>query len=161
MNTGITIRRANEDDTSQIRLVLRESFLEFKSLYTEEAISATVATEEKLKLRLGLGPMWVACDNNKIIGSASCVEKTDELFIQGMGVLPAYRGQQIGYRLLIEIEKYARTRGISMLKLSTTPYLLLARNLYENFGFRIVNEGPYHLFRTPLFTMRKQLDLHK
>lgn len=77
-------------------------------------------------------------------------------YIQGMAVLPKGRGQKIGYQLLETIESYAKKNNCQELLLNTTPYLKKAISLYEKFGFKIINEPPYDLYKTPLFNMKKR-----
>ena len=48
-------------------------------------------------------------------------------------------------------------QGFQRMFLSTTPFLLAAVRLYEQFGFQPTDAGPRELFGTPLFTMEKRL----
>jgi len=155
----IEIRMAVPRDAPLIASVLLESFLEYKSLYTEAGFSATTPTIEQIEHRMREGPMWVAVCDGVIVGTGSAVQKADALYIRGMAVLPAARGSGIGERLLSEIERLAVARGYKQLLLSTTPFLSSAIQLYENFGFRRSDAGPHDLFGTPLFTMVKTLDV--
>jgi GNAT superfamily N-acetyltransferase len=72
-----------------------------------------------------------------------------------MAVLPQARGLQLGQLLLKQVEEFAREQNHTRLVLSTTPFLSPAIRLYEGAGFQRADEGPHHLFGTPLFTMVK------
>jgi ribosomal protein S18 acetylase RimI-like enzyme len=58
-----------------------------------------------------------------------------------IAVLPAFRGQAIGVRLLAEVILYARTLGAESVTLNTQSNNLVARRLYEWFGFRLTGEA--------------------
>jgi putative acetyltransferase len=142
-----------------IASVLHESFAEYKALYTTRAFAATTPTIDETCQRLSEGPAWVALKNGTIVGTASAIQDGRALYIRGMAILPAERGQRIGELLVYEIARFARARSCERLLLSTTPFLTRAIRLYERVGFRIVSEGPRDLFGTSLFTMEKNLDL--
>jgi GNAT superfamily N-acetyltransferase len=151
----IRIRLADRRDAPAIASLLFESFIEYEPLYTPEGFAATAITSEQIVARMREGPVWVAVRDEEIVGTVSVVAKAGSLYIRGMAVLPAARGERIGALLLTHIEEFARTEGFSRLFLSTTPFLDRAIRLYERFGFRRTAEGPHELFGTPLFTMEK------
>ena len=153
----ILIRMAVPEDCAQLVSVLAESFVEYESFYTPEAYTATTPSHDKIQSRLNEGPTWVALRNEAVVGTVSAVPEGDALYIRGMAVLPAARGLGIGETLLIHVESYASAHGYKRLTLSTTPFFSHAIHLYENFGFRRINEGPQDLFGTPLIMMAKTL----
>ena len=153
----IQIRLAKTSEAESVASVLYQAFEEYKSLYTSEAFSATTPTAEKLRNRWDEGPIWVAEQDQNIVGTVSAVPRDQSLYIRSMALLPAVRGQGIGGLLLQTIEDYACARGYRRLFLSTTPFLFPAIRLYENFGFHKSDEGDNNLFGTPLFTMVKIL----
>jgi ribosomal protein S18 acetylase RimI-like enzyme len=103
------------------------------------------------------GPVWVAQENQTIVGTMSAVLTGERLYIRGMAVDPAARGKRIGRKLLDYAKGFALEKKLSCLFLSTTPFLSRAIKLYEDYGFRHHDEGPDNLFGTPLFTMLKHL----
>ncbi len=152
------IRLAEAYEAASIASVLYQAFVEYESVYTPEAFSATTPATEQIHLRWGEGPVWVAVQNNSIVGTVSAVPQGEALYIRSMALLPTVRGQGIGRLLLQAIEGFARARGCQRLFLSTTPFLLRAIRLYEHFGFRRSDEGANNLFGTPLLTMVKTLE---
>jgi len=154
--SNIQIRMALED-TAAIASVLYQSFAEYKPLYTDEAFAATAATSDQIQQRMSEGPVWVALQNETIVGTVSAVSKGHDLYIRGMAILRTARGQGIGELLLNEIESFARRQSYQRLLLSTTPFLTRAIRLYERTGFRRSSEGPQDLCGTPLFSMVKVL----
>jgi ribosomal protein S18 acetylase RimI-like enzyme len=140
-----------------VAAVLRDAFLEFKSLYTKAAYAETTPDPERLVHRLDEGPIWIARLRGKIIGTISAVEKPNGIYVRSTAVLPSARGNRIARMLLEEVESFAVSRRAERLFLSTTPFLHAAIHLYEDFGFRRTSESPHDLFNTPLFTMEKKL----
>jgi ribosomal-protein-alanine N-acetyltransferase len=57
-----------------------------------------------------------------------------------IAVLPQYRGQAIGVRLLADVVEFARVRGAELMTLNTQSYNTEAQRLYEWFGFRRTGE---------------------
>jgi len=153
----VEIRLARETDAAAVSDVLREAFAEYEPLYTDEGFSATTPDAELVLQRMAQGPVWVAAQDNAVIGTVSAVAQGDSLYIRSMGIVPRARGLRIGTLLLEGVEGWARASGHRRLFLSTTPFLARAIALYERHGFARVDQGPYELFGTPLFTMEKKL----
>jgi putative acetyltransferase len=155
---SIEIRLAESDDAPAIAFLLAEAFAEYLPLYTPEGYAATAISREEIVRRIEEGPVWVSISGGLIVGTVSVVPKGKSLYVRGMAVLPAARGQRIGKLLLAHVEKFAAFKGVQRLFLSTTPFLDRAIRLYEHFGFHRTSEGPHDLFGTPLFTMEKVID---
>lgn len=153
----IRVRRATVQDASSIASILHASFVEYEALYTSAAFAATTPTSEQIQQRMNEGPVWVALQDETVVGTVSVVLKQRALYVRGMAILPTARGQKIGTLLLNQVEEFAFQHHVERLFLSTTPFLSRAIRLYEHFGFRRSNEGPHTLFETPLFTMEKTL----
>jgi len=154
----IQVRLAEGNEAASIASILYQAFVEYEPFYTPEAFSATTPTTKQIRHRWDEGPVWVAMQNNIIVGTISAVPKSEGLYVRSMAVLPAARGQGTGQLLLQAIVEFAHARGCQRLFLSTTPFLLGAIRLYEQFGFRRSDEGANDLFGTPLFTMVKPLE---
>lgn len=140
-----------------ITSVLHRSFVEYESSYTAEAFAATISTPEQIRQRIDEGPVWIALQDEKVVGTVSAVVKGEALYIRGMAVDPMVRGGGTGSVLLKCAEEFAIQGGFKSLLLSTTPFLSRAIRLYEKYGFHRSDEGPHDLFGTPLFTMVKNL----
>jgi ribosomal protein S18 acetylase RimI-like enzyme len=153
----VRIHRATVSNMEAVATVLRDGFLEFKSLYTEAAYAETTPDPDTLVRRLDEGPIWVARLRGKIVGTISAVEKPNGTYVRSTAVLPSARGNRIARMLLEEVESFAVSCRAERLFLSTTPFLHAAIHLYEDFGFRRTSELPHDLFNTPLFTMEKRL----
>jgi ribosomal protein S18 acetylase RimI-like enzyme len=152
-----TVRQATPIDAEAIARLLYDSFVEFKTLYTEAGFKATTPGPKEILQRLEEGPIWLARFDDLVVGTISVVPKDSGLHLRSMAVLPGARDQLVGGRLLLEAERFAVESGCRRVFLSTTPFLARAIGFYEDFGFRRIDEGPHDLFGTPLFTMEKWL----
>ena len=153
----IAIRMAMMEDIESIAYVLRQAFIAYEPLYPPAAFAGTTPTSDKIRERWEEGPVWVAIQNDTLVGTVAAKAKDSGLYIRSMAVRPASRGQGIGRRLLQVCEDFAIHHHHARIFLSTAPYLKEAIRLYEGFGFQINNEGPHDLFDLPLFTMAKPL----
>jgi ribosomal protein S18 acetylase RimI-like enzyme len=153
----VQIQVATEFDLEVVAMVLRDAFLEFKSLYTQAAYAETTPNPDTLRRRFHEGPIWVARWRGKIVGTISAVAKPNGIYIRSTAVLPTARGNRIARMLLEEVELFAISCRAERLFLSTTPFLHAAIRLYEDFGFRRTNAPPHDLFETPLLTMEKKV----
>ena len=102
------------------------------------------------------GKVFVAEVDKRVIGFV-CVwgkmpsedldeEPVEYAFISDLVVLPAYRDQGVGQRLLHTAEAYARAQGAATLELEVLPTNEQALRLYTRQGFR-----PHHvLLKKPL-----------
>ncbi|HLO33436.1 MAG TPA: GNAT family N-acetyltransferase [Anaerolineales bacterium] len=158
-SVDVLIRTAAIDESSAIASVLRQAFIEYESLYTRAAFEATAPAAGQIEERWHEGPVWVALENDNIVGTVAAVPKSLGLYIRSMAVLPGARRQGVAGKLLEEIESFAMDHCHKHLFLSTTPFLHHAIRLYEQFGFVRTSDGPYELHGTPLFTMEKSLRL--
>lgn len=146
------------DQVKDIAAVLKQAFWEYEHLYTPEAFAATTPTDEQIANRWNEGPVWVAIQDNEIIGTVAAVPKDMSLYVRSMAVLPSARGLGTGLSLLQAVEQFATQNGNQRMFLSTTPFLDRAIRLYEKFGFQKTEDGPHNLFGTPLFTMQKLMN---
>lgn len=160
-SANISLRKAVREDAPAIAEVLYRAFREYEASYTQEAFAATPPTPERVRQRMLEGPIWVAEQNNIIVGTVSAVLEVQGVYIRSMAVLPGARGRGVGRLLLREAESYAIENRASRLFLSTTPFLSRAIALYESFGFRRNTDGPHDLFGTRLFTMVKSLGINQ
>jgi len=160
------MKHVNETPNFQVRLagiaeapfiasILAQAFIEYEALYTPEAFAVTTPTPEQIRKRWNEGPVWVATQLDRLVGTVAAVSKGEALYIRSMALLPFACGQGIGRGLLQEVERFATAHGFRRMILSTTPFLTRAIRLYEQFGFHRSSDGPHELFGTPLFTMEK------
>ena len=88
-------------------------------------------------------PYFVVAEiNGQVIGYAFATSHFAGrlMHLVRIAVLPQYRGQAIGVRLLADLVEFARVRGADLMTLNTQSYNTDAQRLYEWFGFRRTGE---------------------
>src|SRR5260370_37445008 len=151
------IRLAASSDASAVANLIFQSFLEYKSFYTDEAFAATCPSSTEVENRLAEGPVWIAVENETVVGTVSGVPIGNALLVRSLAVLPSERGQGTGELLMDQAKNYAYENGYTRLVLSTTPFLTPAIRLHEQCGFRRSSEGPSDRLGTPILTIVKDL----
>ena len=152
----VRIRPALASDAEPIAAVLRAAFTPYAALYTRAGLAATAVSPTEVQQRIREGPVWVAETNGKIVGTVSAALRIAAVYVRGMAVIPEAQRRGIGDRLLHHVEQFARENDAALLELTTTPFLLSARRLYERNGFRYA-PGEKDLHGTPLLGMEKLL----
>ena len=91
-DAGIQIRAANTNDAPSIAAVLRAAFLEYEPLYTPEGFTATTPSADRILQRLSEGPIWVAVQGERVVGTVCAVPKGQICYVRGMAIVPSARG---------------------------------------------------------------------
>lgn len=70
------------------------------------------------------------------------LEAPDSFYISGIAVLPPYRGQGLGSRMMLAMRERARAAGLARLSLIAFAANAASIRLYEGLGYRIVDRRP-------------------
>jgi predicted N-acetyltransferase YhbS len=134
-----TIRRAISEDAEEVSSIIVAALRKTNAKDYSEAVIQRVEqsfTPEAVREMMNHRVMFVATQDERIIGTASldgCVVRT--VFVE-----PGFQGQEIGRRLIAEVEREALARGIALL---AVPSSITAEPFYAKLGFRAVRDS-YH-----------------
>lgn len=135
----VTIRPARSSDAGGFGAAVKAVAEERRWLQSTHgfALGQTQSFLDRL-LAQGLPPQ-LALDGERVVGWCD-INRCDGLMahggVLGMGLLPAYRGQGIGARLIAAALETARAAGLIRVELTVFAGNSRARRLYERAGFR-------------------------
>jgi len=131
-NSGeIIIRKLKHEDIDEVvQLIHHTLIISNKKDYSKEVIDALSIKYDRTHI-LGFcsrRTIFIASTKGKIVGTISLEKDT----VYGLFVVPGWQGKGVGKMLLQFVEKYAFSRGITHIILSSS---LTAYNFYYNNGY--------------------------
>jgi GNAT superfamily N-acetyltransferase len=138
--------------------VLQAAFAEYDRCLTPPSGVHTESIES-LTAKLARGGGAFAWHGDRAVGSVLFEPRAEALYLGRMAVLPAYRRQGIGARLVAYVEEQALARGLKQITLGVRLQLPENTAFYTRLGYHIVSYGSHVGFTEPTYmNMAKQLD---
>ena len=78
----------------------------------------------------------LAVADEQVVGFAGCWVTSDEAQITNIALLPDWRGQGLGTRLMADLMAAAKARGCTAMTLEVRPSNTAALALYHHYGFK-------------------------
>lgn len=159
------IREINQNDLPNCVKVIRESFATVAKEFsiTEEnapRFTAFATTEDRLNWHLNgeHRPMYGYVLDGNIVGYYSLLLlENGECELNNLAVLPAYRHDGIGAKLLSHAFEMAGKLGCTKMKLGIVEENRVLRDWYEKFGFAHVGTQKFEFFPFTCGYMEKEL----
>jgi ribosomal protein S18 acetylase RimI-like enzyme len=97
------------------------------------------------------GRVWVAVDNDIVVGLAVLFLQPDHLLLDNIAVSPSGQGQGVGTRLLTLAEAYGRRHGMSEVRLYTNEAMTENLAYYPRRGYVETHRAEQDGFRRVFF----------
>jgi len=142
---GLIIRQIREEDNQEVASLIR-TVLKEHGVDKPGTVYYDPTTDDLFNLfKTEKSIYWIAVKGNKIVGACgvfptqglpdNCAE------LVKLYVLPEFRGQQIGLKLMETSFDSAKKIGYKSLYLETLPELTKAVGLYESLGFNLLEHS--------------------
>ena len=164
----VAFRIAESHEHSAAAQVILESYAEFGPLLPPDAWERYSQNILDVRIRMTESELLIAVENGEIVGSATFyparLKRTQSEWppewtgARLIAVLPERRGRGIGKAIVEECIRISREQNAAAFALHTTPYMELARGMYERMGFVRVPEYDFHP-RPELTVMAYKYDL--
>jgi len=99
---------------------------------------STPWTAEQVKSSDEKTVFFLARVNEKVVGYGGMYTVLDEGYVTNIGVLPEYRRQGIGAKIVNKLIDFSKEKSLSFISLEVRVSNIAAIELYESFGFKEV-----------------------
>lgn len=154
---AIKVQPATEDDLPLLVQIIHAAYAEYAGkLDPPSGAHREDVTSLAAKLQRGGGALaWV---EGVAAGSVLYEGRGDKLYLGRLAVIPAFRGNGIGRRLVIHVEEQARTRGYRAVTLGVRIALPQNLRFYQRLGYTVTHMGSHPGYLEPTYyTMEKAL----
>ncbi len=146
-----TYREASLNDKEQLKQLGIISYGQFSNILTPDnwtKLNTFLNDEEKLVDLINKSKSFVCLDKNEIIGMAYIIPsgnpwdifKAEWSYIRMVGVNPEYQGKGIAKNLIRMCLDHAKQTKEKIVALHTSEFMVAARHIYENLGFKMLQE---------------------
>lgn len=159
----LTFRAADPGEIAEIVRVIRTAFTPYvRALgrdFPAEGSPEFAKRRAQIAAELERGDIYVAVEDERIVGAARTKPQEKDLYIDQLAVDPTKQGTGVGSWLLQRLDEVARARRLGGLSLITAEMAVANIRLYQRHGFAIVRRGPadHGLDAHPRVFMEKKL----
>ena len=148
------IQAVKDNDIKECVRVIKESFLTVANEFgftVENAprFTAFATTEQRLSWQFNdeKRPMYAFVIDNMIVGYYSLLlQKNGECELNNLCVLPRFRHQKIGEKLLFHSFETAKNLGCSKMNIGIVEENQILKKWYESFGFKHIGTQKFNFF---------------
>ena len=152
----VRVVRAATADAPLVHRIMREAFAEYDGILQPPsgALRESVADVERTMAQGGAVLAWLG---DVAAGSARYLVRADDLYVERVAVLPAYRGQGLAAQMMGTIEAQARRLARSRVEVGVRQSLPRNVALYQRLGYTVVKVEPHSGGPDHTVTLVKQL----
>jgi ribosomal protein S18 acetylase RimI-like enzyme len=134
------IRPATPDDIPAIHAMTQAAYAEYRSLLPYSSVWQETPAE--IAAEMQLDPVLVFCLDNRFIGGVHCHPHETEkygkfIYVHRLAVLPEYRRQKLGYRLMQSVEAIAQSMQLPTVRLEVRAAQPENKVFYSKLGYEL------------------------
>ena len=146
----ILLREATAEDAPALAAVIQAAFEEYRGRLDPPS-GAHAESVQSIRQKLTTARAVVASVNQDIVGCAFYEPEADYFYLGRVAVLPQYRLQGIGRKLIALVETQARSLGFARVRLAVRVVLTDNRAWYERLGYRLHIYGTHAGYSEPTY----------
>jgi GNAT superfamily N-acetyltransferase len=156
LSNKLSYREATKEDIPHLQQLGIESYSPFKEVLTTDnwnGLNTFLHDIAKWEEVFNKSTCFVCVDDGAIVGMAFLVGsgnawdifRDEWSYIRLVGVHPQWQGRGIARHLMQMCIAHARQTGEKTIALHTSEFMNAARHIYENLGFKVLEEIPARL----------------
>jgi len=133
----IPLREATHDDVALLLSLIHQSFEEYRTLLDPPS-GAHRETLDTVRQKMVEGGAFIAWVGDEAVGCVIYEPRESALYLGRLAVLPMYRKQGIGRRLVEAVENRARDLQLPKITLGVRMQLPGNRAFFERLGYQVI-----------------------
>ena len=146
----VLIRAATAEDAPSLSAVILAAFEEFRGRLDPPS-GAHNESVQAIEQKMTSAHAVVASIDQEIVGCAFYETEANHVYLGRVAVLPQYRRQRIGRKLVAWVEAQVRWLGYTHVRLAVRVALPDNRAFYERLGYRLHSYGTHAGYAEPTF----------
>jgi N-acetylglutamate synthase-like GNAT family acetyltransferase len=147
---SVQIRPAGQGDTLAVHELVQRAYAPYVARIGRPPGPMT----EDYTVKVERGQVWIAGDNDDVVGLIVLIEESDHLLIENVAVDPGRQGEGLGRALLAFAEIVARKAGLPTLRLYTNAAMTENLIFYPRLGYEEVDRRTDNGFERVFFVKR-------